>query len=638
MRAFSILLLIAACHRDGGPATPVSTADQDAFWKLAPDGAVFGIVASPRALAMAEHAWGDVRAFMGATPELAPTLVKIGAALGTPDLSFASLGLTATKGGALFLVGPASGIAIVPVADRDKFLAAVHGMKGDKADTIDTRTTCMTTHGVYACASDPALFDRLGKGELTAAAAGARGDIEIAAHDLPIDGNPTAFAAVVQLERGAVTLRGAVAGLSSKVLGAMGDASKPRIDDDRTVGFAVAHVTGLIAQLPDDGDGNLAFGYKDSDVFKSIVDPLTMTMHASSFDVRVPLSDPAPIRTLVIEHCADGPLKEAHATLVDGTCHVAIPNAPSLAVDLWMDGNSLRIGQKAAVAGPKLELTAIAKELSGQSWQFAFYGRGSVLGAGALLAQQDQLRELPVDSAGIMHIIVRAMIFVNELGIAVRVDGSQLRFVFSLRTAWANPDAVVAKLIAIDPDAVIAGKGDALVKPIVDAAPGSPLAGDVGAGYGGLVVQTATVGAMSAIAIPAFIEYMKRSKVSDVAIQLNRIGRNLVRGYGENGTFPVGDAPLLPAGSCCGQPGNKCAVDPAAFTNDKVWSAIGFSLDDAPTSYQFRYHSDGKTAQVQALGDLDCDGVPAIYTLHATVDPTTHGATFEVEQPPSGVY
>src|SRR5580704_16695032 len=97
MRALSILLLIAGCHRDGGPAAPVSTADQDALWKLAPDGTVLGIVASPRALAMTEHAWGDVRAFMGATPELAPMLVKIGAVLGTPDLTFASVGLSATK-------------------------------------------------------------------------------------------------------------------------------------------------------------------------------------------------------------------------------------------------------------------------------------------------------------------------------------------------------------------------------------------------------------------------------------------------------------------------------------------------------------------------------------------------------------
>src|SRR5580704_5620316 len=226
MRALSILLLIAGCHRDGGPAAPVSTADQDALWKLAPDGTVLGIVASPRALAMTEHAWGDVRAFMGATPELAPMLVKIGAVLGTPDLSFASVGLSATKGGALFVLGPETAVEIVPLGDRDKFLAAVHGMKGDKTDSFDAHTTCMTTYGVYACATDPALFDRLGKGDLTASAAGARGDIELAARDLPIDGKPMAFAAVAQLERGAVTLRGVVAGLPTKILVAMGSASK----------------------------------------------------------------------------------------------------------------------------------------------------------------------------------------------------------------------------------------------------------------------------------------------------------------------------------------------------------------------------------------------------------------------------
>jgi hypothetical protein len=637
MRAFSILLLIAACHHDSTTVAPVSTADQDALWKLAPDGAVLGIVATPRALGMVEHAWGDVRAFMGATPELAPILVKIGAAVGAPDLSLASVGLTATKGAAVFFVGPGKAIAIVPLADRDKFLAAVHGMKGEPADTIDVRTTCRTTHGVYACASEPALFDRLGKGDLTASAAGARGDIELAAHDLPIEGRLTAFAAVAQLERGAVTLRGALAGLPTKIVVGMGSASKPRVDGDRTTGFAIAHLKGALALLPVDDDSQLAYGVKESDIVNSIDDPFTVTMQSSSFDARLPLSNVAALKTLLIEHCTDGPLKEAKATLVDGVCHFAIPDVEGEAVDLWLDGNTLRIGQKAAATGAPVELTPIGKEIASQPWQAAVYGRGSLLAAGDILGQQAQLQQLPADMAGILHVAMRGLAFVNEIGVAARVDGSELHVVATLRTAWSNPDDVVAKLLALDPDALVAGKGLQLVKPIVDAAPNSPLASDIRAGYGGLALQTAVVGVLAAVAVPAFLDYMQRAKQTDVTIVLGWIGRNLVREYGEDGTFPIGDAPLLPLGPCCGQPGNKCPVDPAAFGNDKVWTAVGFSLD-APSAYQFRYHSDGKTAQVQAVGDLDCDGEPAIYTLRATVDPTTHGAVFAIEQPASGVH
>src|ERR1700733_13902747 len=174
-RVWVALLLAAACHKTpaGDVGAPSSTADQDALWKLAPSDAMFGAVASPRALAMIEHAWGDVRALMAATPELSPALVKIGAMFNTPDLSFASFGLSATKGAALFMIGPNKGIAIIPVGDRDKFLAATHGMRGSASDKLDADTTCMETHGVYACASDPALFDRLGHGTLFAAPAGA---------------------------------------------------------------------------------------------------------------------------------------------------------------------------------------------------------------------------------------------------------------------------------------------------------------------------------------------------------------------------------------------------------------------------------------------------------------------------------
>jgi type II secretory pathway pseudopilin PulG len=275
--------------------------------------------------------------------------------------------------------------------------------------------------------------------------------------------------------------------------------------------------------------------------------------------------------------------------------------------------------------------------------QFAMYGHGSLLGAGALLAQQTQLAQLAgqADEAGdVARVAVRVATFVNEVGIAARIDHDQLRIVLGVRTAWANSDEVVTRLLAIPTQAVLEGKGDQLVAPIIAGAPSSPLANDVKAGFGGMLVQTAVLGAMAATTIPAFTDYMSRAKASDVAVQLNRLGRMLVRAYGESQTLPIGDSALLPAGQCCGQAGNKCFADPLAFSNDKVWNQIGFVLED-PIAYQFHYHSDdGKSATVQAVGDLDCDGKQAIYTLRVTVDPSTRGATYtiEAEGQPHGVY
>ncbi|HEY1812493.1 MAG TPA: hypothetical protein VGG74_09120 [Kofleriaceae bacterium] len=636
MRALPILLAlsVAGCHHDNGSAAAqASTAEQDALWKLAPAGTKLGIVVSPRGVAMLEHAWADVRAFIAATPELAPMLVKLANVVGTPDLSLASFGLTATKGAALFMLGPDDGVLVVPLADRDAFIAATHATKGDPVDTIDKDMLCTTTHGVYACASATSLFDKLGGGGLDAAAAGTRGDIELVANGLPIFDAPTSFAVVAQLSRGAVTMRGWVAGMPPQVTAALGSASQPRIDDDRTTGFGLAHIHGLIARLADDDNGHLGYGLTGHDVLASIGDPLMFTTRSSSFDIRVPLTNPAPLKTLVIDHCADGPLREAHSELVDGACHFVAPDVPAVALDVWLDGNMLHVGQKSPPAGETIELPPIAKELAEKSWQVALYGRGSSLAASNdMAAYQAKFQELP-QVMKLARPLVRVLSFLNEAAIAVRVDGDRLSFVLHVRTAWSNPDDVVAKLLAIDPGAIIAGEGMQLVKPIVDAAPNSPLATDIRAGYRGVLPVPAFVGVMAAVAIPAFIESMNKAKAVDPRAQLTRIGRSLVTAYDEASTFPAGDAALVPAGSCCSQPDHACAVDPAAFASDPIWSKLGFTIG-GPTRYQYRYHSDGKTADVEAIGDLDCDGSAATWSLHAS---GANGPSFDIRPPPPGV-
>jgi hypothetical protein len=634
MRAlpFLVVLSLTACHRDSGaPAAPVSTAEQDALWKLAPAGTKLGVVVSPRGVAMLDHAWADVRAFIAATPELAPMLVKLANVVGTPDLSLASFGLTATKGAAMFVLGHEQVVIVVPLGDRDKFLAAVHGTKGEPTDMVDKNTACATTHGVYACAS-AALLDKLGGAGLDASAAGARGDIELVAHDFPIDHKPASFAMVAQLARGAVTVRGSIAGMPSKALAMLGDASQPRIDNHSS-GFALAHVKALLATISDDGTREIKYGITQREVVSSIGDPLTITMLPGSYELQLPLTNPAPLKTLLIDHCADGPLAVWHATAIDGTCHVSIPNVPDFAFDLWIDNTTLHIADKSAppAPAPTIEPSPIAKELAAKPWQIALYGRGSTFDSTRdLNAYSDQIKNLPPELVRLVRPIVRALGFLNETAIAVNTDGDRMRFVFYLRTAWSNPDDVVAKLLAIDLDAVMAGKGMQAIKPIVDAAPDSPLATDVRAGHVGIETAPLFAGAISAAAIPAVIGYMTKVKQVEAKTQLNRIGRRLVMAYGEDDTFPVGDTPLVPASPCCNQPDHACAIDPAAFERDPIWSKLEFSLEE-PTHYQYRYHSDGKTADVEAIGDLDCDGAPTTYTLRATSE---HGATFDVTSPP----
>jgi hypothetical protein len=122
------------------------------------------------------------------------------------------------------------------------------------------------------------------------------------------------------------------------------------------------------------------------------------------------------------------------------------------------------------------------------------------------------------------------------------------------------------------------------------------------------------IGVLSAVAIPAFMDYMKRSKKTEASLQLNKLGKNAKRAYAETSSFPVGSAPLTPPTPCCGQPNNHCAAVPALYEADPVWRALDFQIDE-PTLFQYSYSSDGQHFVAKAIGDLDCDGVFITYEL-----------------------
>ena len=126
----------------------------------------------------------------------------------------------------------------------------------------------------------------------------------------------------------------------------------------------------------------------------------------------------------------------------------------------------------------------------------------------------------------------------------------------------------------------------------------------------------AGVGVLSAVAIPAFMDYMKKSKKTEASLQLNKLAKNLKVYYRVNGALPKGDAPLTPADSCCGGPSGKCAVRPEDW-QQPIWQELDFQIDE-PNLFRYRYHSDGTTAVVEAVGDLDCDTNMITYRLDVT--------------------
>ena len=629
------------CHKEAAaPGGPTSTNEIDALWKLAPEGTAFGGVASPAALTYVEHAYGDVSKFLGAIPEVAPAFAKMQESmkkeLGTEVLTFDAVGMSTQKGIAVFMRADKRGVVILPVTDRDKFMKIVKGTKGEPFDTFPhDKTVCETTHGVYVCASDKEMFDLLGKGKLDAGDANARGDLEFAMKDFAgaKGGDVKVNVAVVgQLARGQLIFRGVASGFPIGPLAHAASPQKPHTEGDRTTGFALAMVKQFIAMAPFPDQPKIG-GVSPRDVANTIEDPITMTAQSTTIELRVPLSDVTPMKT-ILDHCVEIGA-QLGAKVVDGACQVTAPNLPGVPIDLWIEDKALHIGQKHATKGTTVTMTALGKELAGNEWHYAFYGRGSILAStptmwdGWRTAQQ----MIPQDMTLMLHGMIRGLAMINEAGLGMKVDGDKLRFVFGLRTGWENPDDVVAKLAAINPDDVVAGKGPELAKSIAPA--GSPLSDDVKAGYPGLMAPSAMVGVLAAVAVPAFMDYMKKAKKTEVSVTLNVLAKNLKTTYIENAAFPVGDGALLPAKPCCGQPNNKCAPEPQAWQADPLWKQLDFSISE-PTMYQYRYHSDGKTATVEAIGDLDCDGQAATYSLEATA--TNGNPRSVIVEPPPGVY
>ena len=151
-----------------------------------------------------------------------------------------------------------------------------------------------------------------------------------------------------------------------------------------------------------------------------------------------------------------------------------------------------------------------------------------------------------------------------------------------------------------------------------------------------LMIVVAIIGILAAVAIPSFLDYMKKAKSSEAGLNLNKIGKNSKRIFAEIGTFPGTNGALLPAGGggstgnhCCGGHGgitggtiptsvnNKCTAAPDSFKTDAGWAALEFSMDE-PSQYQYSFVGGATAATGLAIGDIDCDAVDATYTMSLT--------------------
>jgi hypothetical protein len=131
---------------------------------------------------------------------------------------------------------------------------------------------------------------------------------------------------------------------------------------------------------------------------------------------------------------------------------------------------------------------------------------------------------------------------------------------------------------------------------------------------------TLTMGLYAAIAIPAFMKYVKRSQALEARATVRNIATTL-RAADSHQWAALPDSEWTPAGSVCAQPEHKLPADPAAWQVEP-WKTLGFSLDGA-SRYQYRVARESQGFRVDARGDLDCNGVTSLFTAHVTPDETS---------------
>ena len=151
-----------------------------------------------------------------------------------------------------------------------------------------------------------------------------------------------------------------------------------------------------------------------------------------------------------------------------------------------------------------------------------------------------------------------------------------------------------------------------------------------------LMIVVAIIGILAAVAIPAFMKYIKKSKTAEANQFLKKMS-DAARVYYDEPNF-TGAATLTPGvvakgfpaqNALSGDPGmcalsagggtEKGAVANYVWDSDVPWASLGFSMAD-PYYYAYQFQTDATTTYTAlAQGDLDCDGTKSTFTLFGQV-------------------
>ena len=141
-----------------------------------------------------------------------------------------------------------------------------------------------------------------------------------------------------------------------------------------------------------------------------------------------------------------------------------------------------------------------------------------------------------------------------------------------------------------------------------------------------LMIVVAIIGILAAVAIPAFMDYMKKSKKTEASLQLNKLAKNSKAYFITNARYVTTDAGPEPGTTPCGS-------KVAGAWGDPTWMELDFQIDE-PGLFSYSYAGGAQSASAIAVGDLDCDGTEITYILDLT-SPSGNPTAIITEPPPN---
>lgn len=129
-----------------------------------------------------------------------------------------------------------------------------------------------------------------------------------------------------------------------------------------------------------------------------------------------------------------------------------------------------------------------------------------------------------------------------------------------------------------------------------------------------LVIVVFILGVLAAIAIPSFVNYMRRAKATEAETNVDFLGRSVVSAYAEQGALPA-PLPPTPAPAC-----QRRMWPPDAAPG---WEQFMFHpVDPLYYSYSIEPMPGTNGVWVRAIGDLDCDGIYSRFERSVIVGPS----------------